>query len=132
VTNVRPAIFWLVVAAAGTLACGALAAPLVLSSGKVADGNTSVVDCDEGLTSGYTTTRGKVTAVTIGGIADPACEGGTLRVTVTDSSGAALTSAEPQFVPADGDTLDDIVTLTTSTQPSASLVAGINVVIEGP
>jgi hypothetical protein len=129
---VRPAIFWLVVVAAGMLACGALAAPLVLGSAKVAAGNTPVVHCDDGFTSGYTTARGKVTAVTIGGIADPACEGGTLRLTVTDSSGVALTSAGPQVVPADGDTLDDTLTLTTSAQPSASLVAGINVVIEGP
>jgi hypothetical protein len=129
---VRPAIFWLAAGAAGALAAGAVAAPLVLSSAKVAAGNTSVAHCDEGFTSSYTTSRGKVTAVTIGGIADPACEGGTLRLTVTDSSGAALASAGPQVVAADGDTIDDTVTMTTSSQPSASLVAGINVVIEGP
>ena len=128
----RPVIFWLVVGAAGVLACGALAAPLVLGSAQVAAGNTTIVACDgDGLTSTYTTSRGKVTAVTIGGIADPACEGGTVRVTVTDSSGASLTSAGPQVVPTDGDTADNSVTLTTSSQPSASQVAGIHVAIEG-
>ena len=127
----RPAIFWLAVGAAGAFACGALGAPLVLSSGKVAAGNTSIAGCDTGFISSYTTSRGKATAVTIAGIADPACEGGTIRVTVTDSSGAALTSAGPQVVTADADRLDDTATLTTSMQPNAGLVAGINVVMRG-
>lgn len=129
----RPFVFLVVVGTAGVLACGALAAPLVLDSANVGAGNTSVLACDlDGFTSAYTTSRGKVTSVTIGGITDPACEGGTLRVTVTDSSGPALTTAGPQVVPTDGDTIDDTVTLTTSTQASASAVAGIHVVIEGP
>jgi hypothetical protein len=106
---------------------------MVISSAQLGAGNATVAACDaNGFTSTYTTSRGKVTAVTIAGIADPGCEGGTVRLTVTDSSGAALTSAGPQVVPTDGDTLDNSVTLTTSSQPSASQVAGIHVVIEGP
>jgi hypothetical protein len=130
---VRPTIFWIVVGAACVLACGALAAPLVLSSVKIGAANTSIVHCDtDGFTHGYSTSRGNVSAVTVGGIADPACEGGNVRVTVTDSSGAALTSAGPQVVPTDGDTVENSVTLTTSTHPTASQVAGIHIVIEGP
>src|SRR5436309_15314473 len=83
VRHMRHTVFWIVVIAAGVLVCGALAAPVVLTSAKVGGGNTSVVACDtDGLTQSYTTSRGNVTAVVVGGIADPACEGGTIRATV--------------------------------------------------
>lgn len=123
----------IVVVTACIVVGSALAAQLGLTSTKTGSGNTSVVACDsDGFTNGYTTSHGIVTAVTIGGIADPACEGGTVRVTVTNSSGSSIASAGPQTVPTDGDTADNSVTLTTSPQPSATLVAGIHVVVEGP
>ena len=129
----KPTAFWVMVVVAGVLACGALAAPLLIGSSKLAAGNTSVVACDtDGFTHSYTTSRGNVTAVTIGGIADPACEGGTARATVTNSAGASIADGGPGTVPTDGDTLDNSVTLTTSPQPAASQVAGIHIVVEGP
>jgi hypothetical protein len=114
---------------AGVFAWGALAAPLLLSAGKAGAGNTSVVACDaDGFTHSYTTSRGNVTAVTVGGIASPACTGGALRVTVTDTSGASIASGGPQTIP----TAATSVTLATSPQPAASQVAGIAVAVEGP
>jgi hypothetical protein len=122
-----------IVGAGGALACGALGAPLVLAPGAAGAGDAPVLRCDaDGFTVGYTTSRGQVVAVTVGGIADPACEGGVLRATVTDAGGAGIASGGPQVVPADGDTLDDSVTLATSPQPAAGLVAGIGIVVEGP
>ena len=129
----RPALSWVVVVIAGALACGALAAPFALTASRAGAGNTFVVACDtNGFTHAYTTSRGNVTAVTIVGIADPACEGGTVRATVTNSAGSSIASAGPQVVPTDGDTLDNSVTLATSPQPAATQVAGIHIVVEGP
>jgi hypothetical protein len=128
----------------GTLAIGlaavvassasvAYAAGIGISTRKVGGGNTAVVACDtNGFTVTFTTTRGNLTAITVGGIADPACEGGTLRVTVTDTSGASIAAGGPQTVPTDGDTSDNSLTVSTSPQPAASQVAGYNVSIVGP
>jgi hypothetical protein len=89
--------------------------------------------CDaNGFTHSYTTSRGNVTAVTIGGIADPACEGGSMKVTLTNAAGMSIASAGPLTVPADGDTSDDSVTLPTSPQSPASQVSGIEIDVEGP
>ncbi len=129
----KPTILWVMLVVAGVLACGALAAPLLIGSEKIAAGNTPVVVCDtDGFTHSYTTSRGNVTAVTIAGIADPACEGGTARSTLTNSAGASIAAGGPQTVPSDGDVLDNSVTLTTSPQPAAGQVAGIHIVVEGP
>jgi len=73
-----------------------------------------------------------VTTVTVGAIADPGCEGGSLSVTLTDSAGASIATAGPQTVPADGDTTDNSMALTTSPQPGAAQVAGYHVSITGP
>jgi hypothetical protein len=127
--DVRRVVLWIAVASAAVLAGSALAAPLGLTAGKLGGGNTTVVPCDsDGFTHSYTTSRGKVTAVTVGGLASPACNGGTLRVTVTDASGASTASAGPQSIPAAATS----VTLSTSPQPSAALVAGVQIAVEGP
>ena len=125
----KPTVFWVVVMAAGMLACSALAAPVVLSSAKVGGGNTSAVACDtDGFTPSYTTSRGNVSAVTVGGIASPACGGGALRVTVTNTSGASIATGGPQTIPA-GSTS---VAVSLSPQPAASQVAGVEIIVEGP
>jgi hypothetical protein len=72
-----------------------------------------------------------VTSVTIAGIADPACEGGQLSLTLT-STGTALAAGGPQAVPTDGDPADNSMTVSVSPQPAASQVDGIHLVIEGP
>lgn len=129
----RAAVISAIVLAGGALAGGAAAATLLLVAAPSGAGDASVLPCDpNGFTHGYTTSRGLVTAVTVGGLADPACEGGSVRASVTDASGASLASAGPQAIPVDGDTADNAVTLATSPQPGASLVAGIHIVVEGP
>jgi hypothetical protein len=111
----RRAVLWSTIVAAAAVAGGALAAPLVLARGPLGNGNATVVPCDaDGFTHSYATSRGNVTSVTVGGIADPACEGGTLRVTITSSSGASIASAGPQVVPTDAGTIDNSVTVSTS------------------
>jgi hypothetical protein len=111
----------------------AYAAGIGISTRKVGGGNAAVVACDtNGFTVTFTTTRGNVTAVTVSGIADPACEGGTLRVTVTDAAGASIASGGPQTVPTDGDTTDNSLAVSANPQPAASQVAGYNISIAGP
>lgn len=123
----------LVVVAAAAFAGAAMAAPLVITSRDLGGGNAAVVACDtDGFTHSYTTVRGNVTAVTVGGIRDPACEGGTIRVTIASSSDTSIASGGPTDIPADGDTLDNSVILATSPQPSATQVASIHVAVEGP
>ena len=122
-------------AAAVTAACAsvALAATLGVSTTDVGSGNASIAACDtNGFTETYTTSGGLVTAVTVSGIADPGCEGGSLKLTLTDAAGASIASAGPGTVPTDGDTVDNSLTLSTSPQPSSSAVAGIRISIEGP
>lgn len=96
-------------------------------------GDAVVAACDtNGLSVSYTTASGAVTAVTVGGIADPGCEGGQLSLTLADASGAAVGSGGPQVVPTDGDTSDNAMTVGVSPQPAASVVTAIHAVITGP
>ncbi len=110
-----------------------LAASVGISAPKLGGGNITVVACEtDGFTVGYTTSRGNVTTVAVSAIADPACEGGTLAVTLTNAAGDSIATAGPQPVPTDGDTADNSLALTTSPQPGASQVAGYHVSITGP
>lgn len=126
---------FLVSAAAVTAAsaCIAAAASFGITTKSVGGGNAPVPHCDaDGFTHAFTTSRGLVTAVTVGGIADPACEGGNLSLTLTNAAGDSISMGGPQTVPTDGDTIDNSVNVATSPQPLASLLAGIHVYIEGP
>jgi hypothetical protein len=126
---VRRSILWIALIAGGALAGGALAAPLALTSEKLGGGNSSIVACDgDGFTPSYTTSRGNVTSITVSGIAQPACGGGILRVSVTNSSGASITAGGPQTI----STGATSVTVSVTPQPSATQVAGIQIVVEGP
>jgi hypothetical protein len=129
-----PARAFALVAVGSLAAAGlALAGSVGVSTAPLGNGDAIVAECDPGgFTHGYTTFGGAVTSVTVGAIADPACENGTLRVTVTDASGAAIAAAGPQVIAADAGTVDNSATLSTSPQPSAALVAGIHIVVEGP
>ncbi len=114
-------------------ACIAAAASFGITTKKVGSGDTPVPHCDaNGFSHTFTTSRGLVTAVTVGGIADPACEGGNLSLTLTNTAGDSIGMGGPQTVPTDGDTADNSVNVATSPQPLASLLAGIHVYIEGP
>ena len=85
---------------AGTLVFGgvfAMAATLGgITSNKVGADNVAVASCDtDGVATAYATAwdatdeRYEVSTVTVSGIAD-ACDGQTVKVTLTDSGGAAL------------------------------------------
>lgn len=102
-----------------------------ITSTKVGADNTAVASCDtDGVASAYTTAwdatdkRYEVTAVTVSGVAD-ACDGQTLSVSLTDSTGAQIASgtlAIPTSV-----ATSHAVTL--GTAASAKLTEGIHVLI---
>lgn len=67
-----------------------------ITGGKVGADNTAVASCDtDGITSDYTSEwdttdkRYEVATVTIGGVLD-ACDGKTVKVTLTDAAGVSL------------------------------------------
>jgi hypothetical protein len=109
----------------------AAAASLGLTTTDLGAGSATVAACDSGFTYAYTTQSGRVTAVTVGGIADPECSGGELSLTLTNGSGARLGSGTTATVPSDGDTADDSLNISIPSNPDAELVAGIRVAITG-
>jgi hypothetical protein len=131
---VRAVLIWsaavVVVASTST----ALAAAFGITTSKLGVGTTPVLSCDaNGFTETYTTLGGIVATVTVGGIADPACEGGALRLTLTDAGGDSIASAGPLTVPADGDTADNSLTFpSVSPQPGAAQVTRIHISVSGP
>jgi hypothetical protein len=119
-----------------TLASSALASAASLgsiSTGNIGAGNAAIPTCDTtGVSVSYTTTAGNVTAVTVGGLADPGCEGGDLSVTLTNAGGDSIASGGPQTIGTDGDTADNSVNVSVSPNPAAQNVAGYHVSIAGP
>ena len=104
-----------------------------LFAGDVSGGSDTVVACDsDGFGTTYTTSSGTVTAVTVTGIEDPGCEGGSLRVTLANGSNTAVGSGGPQTIPTDGDTTANSVTVSISPQPATTQVARVHVSITGP
>jgi hypothetical protein len=101
------------------------------AAGGALSGSGAVAGCDTTVSLTYETSAGKVTSVTVGGIADPGCAGGMVEATLR-GGGLALGTAGPEPVPADADTADDQVTLTVGApQPAAADVDGAHVSIEG-
>lgn len=95
-------------------------------------GSAAVTECDpDGFGLTHATAGGRVAAVTVSGIADPGCSGGTLVVKLT-SAGAAAGGGGPVTVPADADTADDAVTVSMSSQPLAHEVDGFSLSVVGP
>jgi hypothetical protein len=118
-----------------TLASSAFASAASLGgiSGGVGAGNAAIPACDTtGVTVTYTTSGGNVTTVTVGGLADPGCEGGSLSLTLTNTAGDSIASGGPQTIPTDGDTADNSVNVSVSPNPAAENVAGYHVSIAGP
>lgn len=123
---VVPAIVALLVGGASAAGLGGL------TSAALGAGSTSVSRCDaNGFTYSYTVSVGVVTAVVVGGIADPACEGGNLQLTLVDGGGADIGNGSGA-VAVDGDSLDNLVTVSLSVQPSLTTVAGVHAAITGP
>jgi uncharacterized membrane-anchored protein len=102
-----------------------------ITSSKVGADSTVVASCDtDGVTTAYTTAwdatdkRYEISAVTVGGVADT-CDGETLSVSLTDSTGAQIgtgTVAIPTSVATS-------FAVTMSTASSAKLTEGVNVLI---
>ena len=115
----------------GTAGCalGAGLGPVVAST--VGAGHSTVASCDsDGFTISYSTAAGDVTQAVIGGIAEPACAGGELSLTLADATGAAIASGGPVAVPDMSDPGE--VTVPLAAEPYAGDVAGFQVVIVGP
>jgi hypothetical protein len=122
-----------VATAALTASLASAAALGGLGGERVAAGDGAILACDgNGFSVGYTTVGGNVTSATVADIADPACEGGELSITVTDGAGNSIASGGPTALPADGDTAPNSVTLPVSPQPAAEQVAGAHVAVVGP
>ena len=104
-----------------------------VGSPALSAGDGAIAACDpDGFTVAYTTSAGNVTAVTVGGIADPGCEGGALSVTVTDAGGVGLAGGGPQTIPVDGDSVDNSLAVSVSPQPLAESPAAVEIAIVGP
>lgn len=130
---VRVAFLLLAVITVASSAAAAAAALGGISSPTVGSGSAAVARCDaDGVTVAYTTSGGNVTSVTIGDLADPGCEGGTITVTLVDAANTAVASAGPTVVPADVDTAPNSVTRDVSPTPDAAAVAAFHVSITGP
>jgi hypothetical protein len=95
-------------------------------------GGTAIPACDTAFSVTSTTAHGNVTAVTVGDVADPACEGGELSLTVTNAAGSVIASGGPVTVPADGDTSPDSVAVPVAPNPAAEAVAEIAISVVGP
>lgn len=102
-----------------------------ITSATVGADDTVVASCDtDGVTAGYTTAwdatdeRYEVTAVTIGGVSDT-CDGQTMSVSLTDSSGAQI-GAGSVALPTSAATSH---TVTLSTAASAEATVGLHIVI---
>jgi hypothetical protein len=132
--RLRTAGPWLAALLVGAAVVSASAATLGgLDSGGLGAGSAPVVACDSnGMTVDYATSGGSVTAITVGGIADPGCEGGQLSLAVQDGGGTAVAQGGPQTVPTDGDVADNSMTVSVSPQPGADQVEGIAIQIAGP
>jgi hypothetical protein len=125
-----------VILAVTTLASSAYASAASLggiAGGGVGAGEAAIPACDTtGITVSYTTSGGNVTAVTVGGLADPGCEGGALSVTLTNAAGDSIATGGSQTIPTDGDNADNALTVSVSPNPAAENVAGYHVSIVGP
>lgn len=103
-----------------------------LTSAALGAGSAEVQPCDgDGFTYDLTVSTGLITAVVVGDIADPGCEGGTLQLALVDAAGVQLGSGTAAIT-ADADTDVDLVTVSLSVQPLLSDVDGIHAAIVGP
>jgi hypothetical protein len=98
----------------------------------VGAGRAAIASCDSSFAIDYTTSNGNVTAATVGDIADPACEGGDVRLSVVSATGTEIASGGPSTVATDGDTSPDSVTVAVSPNPAAEQVATVHVSVVGP
>ncbi len=119
-------------AALGPVAIASAAALGGIAGGVLA-GVADVPRCDDtGVTVTYSTSGGNVTAVTVGGLADPGCEAAQLSVTLTDGAGARIAGGGPVPIPVDADDVDNTVVVAVDPQPAAEQVSAYHVLIVEP
>lgn len=116
------------VAVTGSLAMAATLGGI--STDNLGADNTVIASCDiDGVTTTYTVAydpvdaRDEVTAVVVGGVA-AGCAGETITVTLTNAANAVLDTASVVAVTGSN-------TVSTTTPPSAELVANVHIVITG-
>jgi hypothetical protein len=103
-----------------------------LTPGTAGARGVAVTACDtNGFTMSYATSGSNVTSATVGGIADPGCEGGQLSLILANGT-TSLAAGGPATVPTDAGTTDSAVTVTLSPQPAAAQVNRVHVSITGP
>ena len=103
----------------------ASAATMPTVTGKVGGGSASVGRCDaDGFTTNFTTSGGRITSVTVGGIA-AGCAGGSLRVTITQGNASAATGG-PLTISS------STHTVSVTGAPNAWEVDGFKAVVVGP
>lgn len=104
----------------------ASASTMPLNSSRVAGGSAAVSTCDaDGFTAAsFTTSAGKVTSVTVGGIS-AACQGGRLSLHLT-AGGSSVAIGGPVMVTGTSQTV------TVTGGPDAWTVAGLEAVVIGP
>lgn len=104
-----------------------------INARRLGAGASVVASCDtNGVTLSYTYTGALVSAVTVAGLADPACEGAQLSVTLANSAKTSIGAAGPTTIPTDAGTVDNSVTLNLNPDPTPSAVASIHVLVNGP
>jgi hypothetical protein len=130
---VRKGLILVLVALATTATCTAFAASIGLGTTKLGAGTAAIARCDA---NGFTVTPAlsgsNVTAVVLGDIADPGCEGATVRVTLTNSSGTSISSAGPVTIVSDGDTSPNTQSVAVGLAVAESTVVGTRISVVGP
>lgn len=132
----RPRVLAGALCAIAVLAVTALSASAAglggLTPGSLGSGSAAVEPCDaDGFTYDFTISTGLVTAVVVGDVADPACEGGTMQLALVDAAGTALASGTAAIA-TDADTDVNLVTVSLSVQPLLSNVDGVHAAVVGP
>jgi hypothetical protein len=102
-----------------------------ITSDSVGADSTVIASCDtDGVTAAYVTgwdatdKRYEITTTTVGGVSDT-CDGRTMSVSLTDTSGAQIGTGS-LVIPTSGATS---FAVTMSTPPSAKLTEGIHILI---
>jgi len=96
-----------------------------VSAARLGAGRVGVLGCDtDGVSTSYTTSGGRVTTVTVGGLA-AGCAGAALSLTLSNTSNAALGTGG-------GTVAGGSLAVSIAAQPDAAAVTGVHIVIQGP
>ncbi len=118
---------------AAMCAVAGMAASLdVSSAGSLGAGSASIPSCDDTVDISYKLDETKVTHVIVAGIADPACVGANLSLTLVDTDGNALVSTSPVRVQLGAGNGSTAVTVELSSPVDVAAVSNVHVMLEGP